>query len=156
MHEAENGRENVQVNSVIAVAYEDGKWYLANVVEKNNAAFEFKVHFYKPSGEDSRTTGFKLSKADDTAVVPIKKCYTNNEIIYENSRNPTTGELGTRPTLLTYFAKLHVYIEQNTYPNWNLDQPNFIEFCRHFTVVKGNLRTNPNPDKTIVLTFPVH
>ncbi|EFX60656.1 hypothetical protein DAPPUDRAFT_276302 [Daphnia pulex] len=76
--------------------------------------------------------------------------------VNEVYRNPTTGELETRPTLLTYFAKRHVYIEQNTYPNWNLDQPNFIEFCRHFTVVKGNLRNNPNPDKTTVLTFPVH
>ncbi|EFX70765.1 hypothetical protein DAPPUDRAFT_327780 [Daphnia pulex] len=26
-----------------SILYEDGKWYLANVVEKNNAAFEFKV-----------------------------------------------------------------------------------------------------------------
>jgi hypothetical protein len=64
--------QDVQVNSVIAVAYKDGKWYLSNVVEKNDAAFEFKVHFYKPSGEDSRTTGFKLSKAENTAIVPIK------------------------------------------------------------------------------------
>ena len=36
--------QDVKVNSVIAVAYEDGNWYLANVVEKNEAAFEFKVH----------------------------------------------------------------------------------------------------------------
>jgi hypothetical protein len=42
--------QDVKVNSVIAVAYEDGNWYLANVVEKNEAAFELKVHFYKPSG----------------------------------------------------------------------------------------------------------
>ena len=76
--------------------------------------------------------------------------------VNEVCRNTATGELKTRPTLLTFFAKRHVYIEQNTYPNWNLAQPNFLEFCRHFTVVKGIFRTNPNPDKAVVFTFPVH
>lgn len=78
--------QDVRVNSVIAVAYEDGKWYLANVVEKNNAAFEFKVHFYKPSGEDSRTTGFKQSKEDDTAVVPIKNVIQITKSFMRTSR----------------------------------------------------------------------
>ena len=51
--------------------------------------------------------------------------------VNEVCRNPVYGTLETRPTLLTYFAKRHFYIEQNTYLNWNLDQPNLIDFCRH-------------------------
>ena len=75
-------------------------------------------------------------------------------MVNEICRNPVNGTLETRPTLLTYFAKCHFYIQQNTYSNWNLDQPNLNEFCRQFTVVKGELRANPNPEKIVVLTFP--
>jgi hypothetical protein len=76
--------------------------------------------------------------------------------VNEACRNPTADELEIQPTLLTFFAKPHVYIEKNFYPTPNLAKPNFIEFCRHLTVVKEELRMNPNLDKTIVLTFPTH
>ena len=88
--------QDVKVNSVIAVAYEDGNWYLANVVEKNEAAFEFKVHFYKPSGENSRTTGFQLSKKDDMAVVPIKNVIQITKSFMRTSRRARTFKIESR------------------------------------------------------------
>ncbi len=129
----------------------------ADVTDNAGSAFRSSIirsisHHDIGKGEASRIL-FSGQHCESTfKFVNVSLDLTVNEVC----RNPSTGELETRATLLTYFAKRHVYIEQNTYPTWNLAQPNFIEFCRHFTVVKGNLRTNPNPDKTIVLTFPVH
>jgi hypothetical protein len=129
----------------------------ADVTDNAGSAFRSSIirsigHRDIGKGEASRILFSGHHCESSFNYVNVSLDLTVNEVF----RNPTTGELETRPTLLTYFAKRHVYIEQNTYPNWNLDQPNFIEFCRHFTVVKGNLRNNPKPDKTIVLTFPVH
>jgi hypothetical protein len=129
----------------------------ADVTDNAGSAFRSSIirsigHRDIGKGEASRILSSGHHCVSSFNYVNVSLDLTVNEVY----RNPTTGELETRPTLLTYFAKRHVYIEQNTYPNWNLDQPNFIEFCRHFTVVKGNLRNNPKPDKTIVLTFPVH
>ena len=37
--------QDVKDDSVIACAYEDGKWYLAKVIGRNDDTLEFVVHF---------------------------------------------------------------------------------------------------------------
>jgi hypothetical protein len=62
----------VKIGSVVASVYEDGKWYLGNVLSKDDINMDLNIHFYKPAGEEAKITGFKLSHKDDTATVPLE------------------------------------------------------------------------------------
>jgi hypothetical protein len=63
---------DVKIGSVVASVYEDGKWYLGNVLSKDDINMDLNIHFYKPAGEEAKITGFKLSHKDDTATVPLE------------------------------------------------------------------------------------
>ena len=40
------------------------------------------------------------------------------------------------------------------YKDFQLDQPNFIEFCRYFRVVKGELKNQNRPENIVVICYP--
>ncbi len=44
-------------------------------------------------------------------------------------------------------------MQEKEFEGWDLDQPNFLEFARHFCIVKGQLERYPTPDKIIVITY---
>lgn len=67
------------------------------------------------------------------------------------------GNLTPEPTLLRMFGNRYEIDEQS--PQYKiLDHPNFLEFARHFKLVKGKLTAIPVNivNKLIVVTFPNH
>ena len=76
--------KDLRVHSVIACVY-DGEWYLATITELNNEAFEAHVHFYTPNGSEAEIQGFKKSKKEDTAWMPLKSIIKITETLKNTS-----------------------------------------------------------------------
>jgi len=74
----------------------------------------------------------------------------NQEIVAD----PTTGNISVKESLLSIFSKRQQLSKDARYKDFNLHQPNFIEFCRQFKLVKGVLRRQTNPNKIVIITFP--
>ncbi|MFO0089655.1 MAG: ATP-dependent RecD-like DNA helicase, partial [bacterium] len=99
-------------------------------------------------GECSRIL-FSGSHVEST----FKYVYVSTDLeTQEIVRSSRTGNLSKSKSLLQCFAERHNL--QESHPTLDLDQPNLIEFCKQFVLVKGELRKNPDADKTIVITFP--
>jgi len=76
---------------------------------------------------------------------------------HEIEVNAETGDLSTKSNLLNLFGERHRLVQEKRYPDsWDLLQPNFVEFCRHFQVVKGQLRLRKDPPNVVVKTFPCY
>lgn len=58
----------------------------------------------------------------------------------------------TPSTLLMCFARRVQLLP--VYAAFQLLQPNLIEFCRQFLLVRGKLQKQPKPQKVVVLTYP--
>jgi hypothetical protein len=93
---------NVDFNSVstgnhVACFYsEDGKWYLAKVIDRNNEQQECLMQFYQPSGEDATLRGFKSStNAKDQAWVPCADFLKIINSLEKTSRSGRTYKLST-------------------------------------------------------------
>ena len=70
------------------------------------------------------------------------------------TRTEKTGNFVEKFSLLQAFEHRHMLMQESVFKGWNLDQPNFLEFARHFCIVKGELQRHSNPDKIVVITFP--
>ena len=83
----------------------------------------------------------------------FKYVYVSTDLeTQEIIRSNRNGNLSKSKSLLQCFAERHTL--QEMYPALDLNQPNLLEFCKQFVLVKGELRSNKDADKTIVITFP--
>lgn len=65
------------------------------------------------------------------------------------------GSVSQEVSLLKMFGDRHRLIEEKVYPaDWDLDQPNFIEFCKNFRVQNGVLKKQTDIHRLVVVTFP--
>ena len=64
------------------------------------------------------------------------------------------GTIRMKPSLLHLFGDRHQLLANNTYPHFPLDQPNFIEFMRHFHLSAGKLKQNRYVEKFVAITYP--
>ncbi len=65
------------------------------------------------------------------------------------------GSVSQEVSLLKMFGDRHRLIEEKVYPaDWDLDQPNFIEFCKNFRVLNGVLKKQTDIHRLVVVTFP--
>jgi hypothetical protein len=70
------------------------------------------------------------------------------------TKDEQTGNFIEKFSLLQAFEQRHLLMQEKEFEGWDLDQPNFLEFARHFCIVKGQLERYPSPEKIIVITFP--
>jgi hypothetical protein len=86
---------SISVGKHVACSYsEDGRWYLAIVLEKNEEEQECLLQFYQPPGEIASIRGFKsTTNSKDQAWIPCVNVLKNIDSLEKTSRSGRTFKL---------------------------------------------------------------